>query len=165
MSDAVKPKSKVWSKKNEGLVVTTKGSEDLAGGKRLHLIVAISYGKGGILAEPHEKMNAEFFAQFVRRHFPTLFETAGKEEGDQKIFVMDNDPSQTSAKAKAAFAQLGFTMQRIPPRSSDLNPIENIFDVVIKMWKRKLGEITSPTRHGISLEKLYSTIQHLVCKI
>lgn len=84
--------------------------------------MAISYGKGVILAEPYEKMNGEFFAQFVRRHFPTLFETAGKEEGDQKIFVMDNDHSQTSAKAKAAFAQLGFTMQRIPPRSPDLNP-------------------------------------------
>jgi hypothetical protein len=66
-SDASKPKSKVWRRRNEGLVVTTKGSKDLAGGKRLHLLVAISYGKGVIMAEPYEKMNAEFFSRFVKR--------------------------------------------------------------------------------------------------
>ena len=52
MSDAVKPKSKVWRKLSEGLIVMTKGSKDLARGKRLHLTVAISYGGGIILAEP-----------------------------------------------------------------------------------------------------------------
>lgn len=131
LSDAVKPKSRVWRKMSEGLLVTTKGSKDLAGGKRLHLIVAICYGKGVILAEPYEKMNAEFFAHFVRRHFPNLFDIAGI-EGQPKIFLMDNDPSQTSARAKAAFAQLGYTMQKIPPRSPDLNPIENVFHLVRK---------------------------------
>ncbi len=63
MSVATKPKNRIWQKESEGLVMTTKGSKDLAGGKRLHLIVVISYGKGVILAEPYEKMNAEFFAK------------------------------------------------------------------------------------------------------
>ena len=66
MSVATKPKNRIWQKKSEGLVMTTKGSKDLAGGKRLHLIVVISYGKGVILAEPYEKMNAEFFAKTTK---------------------------------------------------------------------------------------------------
>ena len=35
MSDAVKPKSKVWQKLSEGLILTTKGSKYLARAKRL----------------------------------------------------------------------------------------------------------------------------------
>ncbi len=41
---------------------------------------------------------------------------------------MDNDPCQNSAKA--TLKKLGVTMQPIPPRSPDLNPIENVFHVV-----------------------------------
>ena len=57
MSAAMAPKARVWRRKSEGLQVTSKGSKDLAGGKRLHLIVAIAYGKGVILKEPYEKLN------------------------------------------------------------------------------------------------------------
>ena len=124
----------------EGLTVTTKGSKDLAGGKRLHLIVVIAYGKGVILAEPYEKMSADFFSCFVRRNFPTLFEIAGKGEHDRKIFVMDNDPSQTSAKAMRTVADMGYTMQKIPARSPDLNPIENVFHLVRKRIEAQVKE-------------------------
>ena len=140
MSDAKKPKGRVWRKKGEGLTVTTKGSKDLAGGKRLHLIVVIAYGKGVILAEPYEKMSADFFSCFVRRNFPTLFEIAGKGEHDRKIFVMDNDPSQTSAKAMRTVADMGYTMQKIPARSPDLNPIENVFHLVRKRIEAQVKE-------------------------
>ena len=40
---------------------------------------------------------------------------------------MDNDSSQTSAKAMDTIADMGYTMQKIPARSPDLNPIENVF--------------------------------------
>ena len=121
MSDAKKPKGRVWRKKDEGLNVTTKGGKDLAGGKRLHLIVVIAYGKGVIFAEPYEKMTADFFSCLVCRNFPTLFEIADKREHNCKIFVMVNDPSQTSAKAMRTVADMGYTMQKIPARSPDLN--------------------------------------------
>lgn len=94
------------------------------------MLVAISYDKGVIMAEPYDKMNAEFFSSFIRRHFPALFEVAG----------MDNDPSQTSAKARAVFAELGYTMQKIPQRSPDLNPIENVFHLVRKRLQREARE-------------------------
>ena len=132
MSDVLKPRGRVWRKRGEGLLVTTKGSKELAGGKRLHLIVAMAYGKGVICAEPYEKMDGPYFARFVRRHFPTLFEITENQGSVPKLFLMDNDPSQTSAAAKKAIHSVGATMQVIPARSPDINPIENLFHVVRK---------------------------------
>ena len=133
MSDALKPKTRVWRKRGEGLLITTKGSKELAGGRRLHLLVAIAYGKGVICAETYEKMDGPYFARFIRRQFPTLFDITGKQSNNTpKLFVMDNDPSQTSAVAKKALHSIGATMQVIPARSPDINPIENLFNVVRK---------------------------------
>ena len=100
MRDMVAPNPRIWRKRNEELKWTAKGSKGLAGGKRLHLLVAICFGKGLILAEPYEKMNAEFFSRFIQRHYPIMFEIEENgEPGDSKMFVMDNDPSQGSALA------------------------------------------------------------------
>ena len=49
-----------------------KGSKNLAGGRRLHLIVAIVYGKGVVLKEAYEKRNGRFFTQFIQEHFNDL---------------------------------------------------------------------------------------------
>ena len=98
----------VW-RKREGLLLTTKGTKDLAGGKRLHLLVAIAHGKGVICAEPYVKMDGPYFARFIRNHFPILFDIA-KRNGNEnlKLFVMDNDPSQMSAIARKALNNIGF---------------------------------------------------------
>ena len=73
LSTATAAHSRVWRKRSEGLTVTTKGCKDLAGGRRLHVIVAIAHGDGVILREPYEKMNGQFFAAFIREHFNTCF--------------------------------------------------------------------------------------------
>lgn len=57
--------------------VTAKGCKQLAGGRRVHLIVAIAYSKGVILKVPYEKMNGTFFAAFVREHLNISFAKAG----------------------------------------------------------------------------------------
>ena len=147
LSDAVKPKGRIWRKKNEGLQMTTKGSKELAGGKRLHLVVVICMGRGVICAEPYEKMSGSYFAQFIRRKFPVLFETAGKGPNDTRKFVMDNCPCQTSGIAMRALRSVKATMQSIPARSPDLNPIENAFHIV----RRKLD--AEVKRKKISHEK------------
>ena len=67
----------MWRKREEGLEVTAKGAKDLAGGRRLHVVVAIAYGKGVILKVPYEKMTGRFFSQFVREHFNRTFAEAG----------------------------------------------------------------------------------------
>lgn len=76
---------------------------------------------------------AHIFHVFIRRHSPVLFEIT-KNNGDTKpkLFVMDNDPTQTSAVARKALKSIKANMQVIPARSPDLNPIENLFHVVPK---------------------------------
>ena len=61
LSDARHAQGGVGRTRSEGLQITTKGSKDLGGGKRLHFMVAIAYGKGVILAEQYVKINAEIF--------------------------------------------------------------------------------------------------------
>ena len=73
---ATQPKSRVWRKKGEGLNITEKGSKELAGGRRLHVMVVVAYGKGVILKEAYEKMNGPFFANFVKKHFNLCFAKA-----------------------------------------------------------------------------------------
>jgi len=93
-------RSRVWRQKGEGLKLTTKGSKDLAGGRRLHVLVAIAYKKGVILAVPYENMNGTFFAQFIRRYFDIAFGRAEPKRNGRRLFAMDNDPSQRSKRAK-----------------------------------------------------------------
>ena len=49
MSSSVGTKIRVWKKKSEDFKYIAKGSKDLPGGGRLHLMVAIACGKGIIL--------------------------------------------------------------------------------------------------------------------
>ena len=53
---------------------------------------------------------------------------------------MDNDPSQTSAKAKHALRSARANMHVIPARSPDLNPIENLFNMARKQIKAEVKE-------------------------
>ena len=66
-------KSRIWRKKNEGLQFAAKGSKDLAGGPQMHLLVAITTGKGVVLEEVYEKMDGQFFTQFIWTHFNIAF--------------------------------------------------------------------------------------------
>ena len=66
---------------------------DLAGGRRLHVIVAIAYRKGVILKAPYEKMTGKFFVTFIQEHFNLSFAQAGPKADGRRLFVMDNDPS------------------------------------------------------------------------
>ena len=125
------PKKRVWHKQGERLQITAKKiKKDLAGGRRLHLLVAIAHGKGMILKEPYEKMNGRFFSQFIRDHFNLCFAAAGPKRNGQRLFVMDNDPSQNSGAACQATDEVEAKLHKIPPLSPDLNPIKNIFHVL-----------------------------------
>ena len=126
MHEASLPKGKVWRTRSEGLRLTSKGSKDLPGGKRLHFLVAIAFNKGVILAKEYEHMGGEYFSDFIKTDLSMLFNA----ETEQKWFVMDNDPSQRSKAARKAINEAGATLFAIPPRSPDLNPIENLFHIV-----------------------------------
>ena len=51
------------------------------------------------------------------------------------LFLQDGDPSQNSLKVKNPIVDIGAQMFSIPPRSPDINPIEN-FHLVKKQLNR-----------------------------
>ncbi len=61
----------------------------------------------------------------------------GKRLGGKRLFLMDNDPSQTSKKSLSALSDIECELHEIPPRSPDLNPIENVFHLVKKSLERE----------------------------
>lgn len=132
LDQARAPGARIWRKRTEGLLFgcTAKGKKEGTGGKVLKLMVAISYNKGVIICEPFEKMLGSYFAGFIDEHFNSMFEKAGK--GESRLWVQDGDPCQNSALAKSAMGRANATLFQIPPRSPDLNPIENLFHLVSK---------------------------------
>ena len=160
--DALSPKARVWRKPGEGLQITSKGSKDLPGGKRVHMVVAIAYGKGVILSEPYEKMNGKYFASFVRKNMNLMFGNAGPKAYGKRIFVMDNCPSQNSNQAKAEILNIEAEIHTIPPRSPDLNPIENLFHTVKKKLQDEAIELCIERE---SIEEFQRRIQRVLISI
>ena len=115
---------------------TSKGRKEGTGGKVLKLMVAISYGKGVIICEPYEKMTGAYFSNFIDRNFNTMFQTADK--GNSRIWVQDGDPSQNSALTKSAMSRADSTLLKLPPRSPDLHPIENLFHIASNKLKEQV---------------------------
>ena len=54
-----------------------------------------------------------------------------------KLFVQDNCPIQNCAKARRALASVKAKLFAIPPRSCDINPIENVFNLVKRELQRQ----------------------------
>ena len=103
--------------------------------------MAIAHRKGVICVEPFVKMDGPYFARFICHHFPILFDIARRNGNENlKLFVMDNDPSQTSAIARKALNNIGAKMQIIPARLPDLNPIENLFHIARKNMEVEILE-------------------------
>ena len=144
------PLARVWRKKNEGLSwsCTSKGKKAGVCGKTVHLIVCISYGKGVIFCEQYEKMNGEFFANFIKRNFKNIISASCNPSGH--FFVQDGDPSQNSKLAKQEMSKLDVVLMHIPARSPDLNPIENLFHLMDK--KLRIDAITQNITHETYLE-------------
>ncbi|CAB3981544.1 Hypothetical predicted protein [Paramuricea clavata] len=69
---------------------------------------------------------------------------------------MDNDPSQTSKVARKAMEKTEAEFHRIPARSPDLNPIENLFHLVKKSLENEAIEnnITYETFQDFSTQVL-----------
>lgn len=129
------PRARIWRKRSEGLKpqCTTKGSKVGYGGRVVHMMVGISHQKGVIKCQQYEKMSGDYFATFIRKHFNSMFEASGKSE---RLFLQDGDPSQNSKKALNAMEEVGANLLKIPPRSPDVNPIENFFHLLDTQLKQ-----------------------------
>ena len=112
-----------------------KGSKVATGGKVAKMMVAITHGGGVVIYDRYEKMVAKYFASFIDQHLNTMFESSAK--GLTRLWLQDGrDPCQNSKRAREAMARCHCELLKIPPRSPDLNPIENIFHIASK----KLGK-------------------------
>ena len=126
-------RTRTWRLRSEGLSVhcTAKGKKEGVGGRVAKFFVAISHGSGVVHVEPfHEVLNGESYANFVRKKFNKIFKKCKGKHGKQ--FLQDGDPSQNSAKAKAAMSKIKCKLFGIPARSPDINVIENVFHLVGK---------------------------------
>ena len=56
------------------------------------------------------------------------------------MFVQDGDPSQNSAAARKEMKKLGVEVHSIPPRSPDINPIENVFHLLDRKLRSEAVE-------------------------
>ena len=77
--------------------------------------------------------NGESFQNFVVDTFTTVLHRVGK----GNTILQDCCPFQNSAAARAGFNQAEVDVFNIPPRSPDLNPIENVFNNVRKDLHRQ----------------------------
>ena len=156
------PKGKAYRKASAGLEYTTTGSKALAEGKRVHVLVAISYNGGIVLAEQYQKMTGNFFADFIRRRLPRTFIDArvqSRRGRMAKMTLMDNYPRQTSVVARGALKEIGATRLKIPARSPDLSPIENVFhNVKCELQQQALNKKITKESYTEFSERVITTL-------
>jgi len=140
------PTKRVWRKKGGGLKqgCLAKGRKEGTGVNVVRLMVAVAYGKGVIICEQYEKLTRASFADFIKRNFVKMYGDADKDHVE--YFVQDGDPSQNSKVAKEALASVKAEVFAIPPRSPDLNPIENVFHIANKDLKKGSASLEHETR-------------------
>ena len=162
LDQARAPKGRVWRKRSEGLTqgCLAKGSKSGTGGKVGKFIVAISHGKGVLVCERYEKLDGNYFASFIDQHFNAMFERSCK--GLSRLRLQDGDPSQNSKAAREAMARCHCELLKIPPRSPDLNPIENIFHIASKKLAKDAFE-KGITRE--SYEQFCERVKRTICGI
>ena len=130
-------RTRTWKKDGESLSIhcTAKGKKEGVGGKMARFMVAIAYGKGVIACHQYTgHIDGEKFSQMIKDYFPDMFSSSANPV--RKLFLQDGDPSQNSAVARETWESLGYSMFPIPPRSPDLNPIENTFHLIGKKLKK-----------------------------
>ena len=130
-NNTLTPRRKIWRRPSEGLQYTTKGLKNLSEGRRLHPLVSVGYKTCIFIAEEYKNFNAEWLAKFVDKILHYILSGCAVSNNKEKlIFLMDNDPSQWSKPYADALHDVGAEVLDLPPGSSDLNPIENVFNNV-----------------------------------
>ena len=115
----------------EGLEITRKGKKEGNNGRPVKLFVAIAYQKGVIIFEqwdPSTPFLGIHYKEFVKKHFPVAFECSANPKN--KLALEDGCPAQKSRQAQLGYDVVNCKVFSIPPRSPDLNPIENMFHIV-----------------------------------
>ena len=132
MDQTKAPKSLVWRKKNEGLAKGCTSKRNKAGHCRKMASFFCCYitRYEVCYCKHYERFSGKLFAEFIENNFLEIFKN--RCNTTRNVFVQDGDPSQNFKAAKTALNKIGAVQFSIPPRSPDLNPIENVFNLVEK---------------------------------
>lgn len=123
-----------WRLRKEGLAYqcTSKGAKE--GKKYVKFMVGISHGAGVVLCQPLDRcISGQYFAEMIETNIADALRNSGK---TSNRILQDGDPSQNSKMAKRAMDRANIKLFAIPPRSPDLNPIENLFNQIRTMIKK-----------------------------
>lgn len=127
--------AKEWRMSSEGLHMncTAKGAKE--GKTMCKFMVGMSFDKGVVMCVPlTEKMCGNYYARLIRDEFHVALERCEK---PGKRILQDGDPSQNSKAARNELRRQHILLFAIPPRSPDLNPIENLFNQIRRSIKEQ----------------------------
>ena len=140
LDQARAPSAREWRKRNEGLKFgcTAKGSKE--GCVNVNFMVGISHSSKGVVLCHHFKkaLTADKMVQIIETAMPEAFDKSIDSFG--RRVLMDGCPRQNSKKVLKALEDVGALVFKIPPRSPDLNPIENFFALVTKTLRKQVIE-------------------------
>ena len=88
----------------------------------------MSLDKGICYCKHCAKLCGKLFTEFIESNFIEIFISSSNPP--RNVFVQDGDPSQNFKPAKIVLDKIDAVQVRKPPRSPDLNPIENAFNLV-----------------------------------
>lgn len=95
------------------------------------------------------KFNARQYKAILRAHVIPLMEKYD-DDGEPHIFMQDNCPVHTAGDVMALFTRQRFELMEWPPKSPDLNPIENVWAKMEYGW---------PEIHPRTTENLHNVVQ------
>ena len=113
-------------------------------------MVGISYKRGVVLCEPYsDSMTGKDFSKMCDACLPAAFDRSINHYS--RRYLQDGCPVHNSKIAQEILDFMGAELVPIPPRSPDLNPIENFFHMVGKALKADSIEkkVTSQTEEQL----------------
>ena len=128
-------RSRTWKKKGGSLKrhCAAKGKKGV-GRRMVCFMVAIAHSNFVIKCRQYfGPINSEPCKSFIDEQFSDMFKNSANPKG--KLFLQDGYPSQNSKVACDAMDSVSCRLFKIPPRSPDLNPIENMFHLIGKQLK------------------------------
>jgi len=119
------------------LTVTAKGKKE--GTKTSNFMVGISYDRGVVLCHKYSgTITGEKLENIVKESFGEALKNSISPRG--KRILLDGCPQQNSRRALKAYESVGALIMKIPPRSPDLNPIENFFNLAKRALRQQAIE-------------------------
>ena len=115
------PQAREWRRIDEAYEVTRKGQKE--GKTQVRFLIGIGYDRGVAMVE-------QVATGLTGVKFANIISSGAFDPGlnEERTIIQDNCPVQNSAVALEAFEEKNINLLKIPPRSPDLNAIENMFN-------------------------------------